>query len=1204
MLFGNQKKKLRLPQGPRPLPIIGNMHQLGDDSHTFLWDQAKKYGPIMYLRLGSQGLVVASSADAAREFFTVQDKVWAGREHITGQALLTYNHLNIGGAPFGPYWRHLRKICTMELFTSKRLESFRPPRTDEFNQMIKSIMDDVEQGKTVDLAMKLSHAAMNNMTRMLLNKRFYGVDASAQQEAYKFKELTYNLFKLAATRSIGDFVPWLKWVIVVSGLKSRMMKVKAKADVVLQEFLEVKKNGRSIDVKNDDVHCEDFIDVLMAQPAVDGTGNLSENSIKAVIHDMLVGGTDTSSNTLEWAIAELVRHPHCAKKLQAELDEVVGRERIVTESDIPNLPYLNAVVKEALRLYPPAPLSITHVALEDTTVGGFDFVAGTRLSVNIYAIQRDPKWWERPLEFDPERFMKNPEINPLGSHFQFIPFGTGRRQCPGLILGLLFVQIGLARLMQSFDFALPNGQDPATLDMTEKFGGMDMLTYNHLDIVAAPYGPYWLHLRKICTMELFSTKRLESFRPPRTDEFNQMITSIMDDVEQGKIVDLAVKLGHVAMNNITRMLLNKRFYGLDPSAQHQAYKFKELNFDLANLASTRSIGDFVPWLKWVIIVSGLKSRMMKVKARADVLLQEFLEVKKSRKIINVKNDDVHCEDFVDVLMAQPAQDGTGHLSDNSIKAVILDMLVAGTDTSANTVEWAIAELLRHPHCAKKLQAELDEVVGKDRIVTESDIPDLPYLNAVLKEVLRLHPPVPLSITHVALEDTTVGGFDFVAGTRLSVNIYAIQRDPKWWERPLEFDPERFMKNPEINPLGSHFQFIPFGTGRRQCPGLMLGLLFKLRLPQGPRSLPIIGNIHQLGNNAHTFLWKEAKKYGPIMYLRLGSEGLVVASSAEVALEFLKVQDKVWAGRESSTGMDMFTYNHLDIVGAPYGPYWLHLRKICTMELFTTKRLESFRPPRTDEFNQMIKSIMDDVEQGKIVDLAVKLGHVAMNNITRMLLNKRFYGLDASAQHQAYKFQELTSDLPNLATTRSMGDFVPWLKWVIIVSGLKSRMMKVKARADVLLQEFLEVKKNRKIINVKNDDVHYEDFVDVLMAQPAQDGTGHLSDNSIKAVILDMLVAGTDTVSITLEWAIAELLCHPHCAKELQAELDEVVGKDRIVTESDIPNLPYLNAVLKEVLRLYPPLPLNVTHVALEDTTVGGFDFVAGCLQVSVAQIFV
>jgi cytochrome P450 len=268
--------------------------------------------------------------------------------------------------------------------------------------------------------------------------------------------------------------------------------VKARADVVLQEFLEVKKNGKIINMKTDDVHCEDFVDVLLAQPVEDGTGHLSDNSIKAVIQDMLLAGTDTSANTVEWAIAELLRHPHCAKKLQAELDEVVGKDRIVTESDIPNLPYLNALLKEVLRLYPPFPLCVTHVALEDTTVGGFDFVAGTRLCVNIYAIQRDPKWWERPLEFDPERFMKNPEINPLGGHFQFIPFGTGRRQCPGLILGLLFVQIGLARLMQSFDFSLPNGQDPATLDMTEKFGGT-MPRQNPLQVVCKPRLPKSLY---------------------------------------------------------------------------------------------------------------------------------------------------------------------------------------------------------------------------------------------------------------------------------------------------------------------------------------------------------------------------------------------------------------------------------------------------------------------------------------------------------------------------------------------------------------------------------------------------------------------------------------------------------------------------------------------------------------------------------------
>jgi cytochrome P450 family 1 subfamily A polypeptide 1 len=203
---------------------------------------------------------------------------------------------------------------------------------------------------------------------------------------------------------------------------------------------------------------------------------------------MLVAGTETSSNTVEWAIAELIHHPEYAKKLYAELDEVVGRERVVNETDIPNLPYLNAVVKETFRMHPPAPLNLPHKSLEDTTVAGFDLPANTQLFINIYAIQRDPNWWEKPLEFDPERFIKNPEINVNGNHFQLIPFGAGRRQCPGMPLGVLFVQVGLARLMQSFEFALPPGQDPATLDMSETFG-ITLPRTNSLQVVCKPRLP-------------------------------------------------------------------------------------------------------------------------------------------------------------------------------------------------------------------------------------------------------------------------------------------------------------------------------------------------------------------------------------------------------------------------------------------------------------------------------------------------------------------------------------------------------------------------------------------------------------------------------------------------------------------------------------------------------------------------------------------
>ena len=203
------------------------------------------------------------------------------------------------------------------------------------------------------------------------------------------------------------------------------------------------------------------------------------------MQDMLTAGTDTTSNTVEWAMAELIRHPHCMKKLQEELDAKVGKERIVTEADIAKLSYLQAIVKEVARLYPPAPLFVPHESVEPTTVLGYKFPAGTRLFVNCYAIHRDPKYWENPLQFDPERFIRNPEIDMKGNHLQLIPFGAGRRQCPGMSLGILFVSFGIARLVQAFNFALPDGQDPSSLDMTENFGITNPMA-NPLVLIASP----------------------------------------------------------------------------------------------------------------------------------------------------------------------------------------------------------------------------------------------------------------------------------------------------------------------------------------------------------------------------------------------------------------------------------------------------------------------------------------------------------------------------------------------------------------------------------------------------------------------------------------------------------------------------------------------------------------------------------------------
>lgn len=456
-------RSAKLPPGPKALPLIGNLHQVSELSHQTLWDMAKKFGPIMYLQMGAHPLVVVSSADAAQEFVKVQDKAWSGRPTTISGKIFSNNYRNIVHAPNGPHWRHMRKICTTELFTPKRLESFRTPRTEEFSQMVRSVYEDSVEGKPVKLTVKLGHLATNNITRMLLGKRFFGTDVAGQMEAHRFKELIFKLFHVSTTVMVGDFLPWLKWTTDASGYPRLMRKVKSDMDAFLQEFLDVKKSGSA-------TVGEDFVDLLLAQPNERGDGRLDDDAINGVIQDMLLAGTDTSSNTVEWAVAELVRHPDCMRKLQAELDAVVGTARILSETDIPNLPYLQAVTKEILRLYPPAPLDLPHESTEATTVWGYEFPAHTQLFVNLYAIQRDPAIWDHPDEFDPDRFTARPEVDMKGNHFGIIPFGAGRRQCPGMPLGILFVQLGIARLAQSFDFALPEGRDPASLDMTEKFG--------------------------------------------------------------------------------------------------------------------------------------------------------------------------------------------------------------------------------------------------------------------------------------------------------------------------------------------------------------------------------------------------------------------------------------------------------------------------------------------------------------------------------------------------------------------------------------------------------------------------------------------------------------------------------------------------------------------------------------------------------------
>jgi cytochrome P450 len=189
----------------------------------------------------------------------------------------------------------------------------------------------------------------------------------------------------------------------------------------------------------------------------------------ACVQEVICAGTDTSAVTMEWGLVQLLKNPSAMKKAQDELDNVIGKDRVVTEDDLQSLPYLQAIVKETFRLHPPAPLLVPHFSNEDTEIGGYKIAANTRVFINAWAVQRHPSAYEDPLEFKPERFVGS-GVDVRGTDYQLVPFGTGRRSCPAMPLGTIMVQLGLSRLLQAFDWSLPDGEDPKDIDMDEIFG--------------------------------------------------------------------------------------------------------------------------------------------------------------------------------------------------------------------------------------------------------------------------------------------------------------------------------------------------------------------------------------------------------------------------------------------------------------------------------------------------------------------------------------------------------------------------------------------------------------------------------------------------------------------------------------------------------------------------------------------------------------
>uniref|UniRef100_M1ACK5 Cytochrome P450 monooxygenase CYP736B n=3 Tax=Solanum tuberosum TaxID=4113 RepID=M1ACK5_SOLTU len=465
-------KRKELPPGPIGLPLLGNLHMFGENLHQDLYKIAKKYGPIMTIYFGLVPTIIASSPHAAQQFLKNHDQIFASRPYHAACYYIFYKQRNLIMGKYGPYWRHMRKLCTQQLLSNVKINSFQSMRKQELQILVNFLEKAASNRDVVDLSAKLASLSANMACLMVIGKKYNNVDGD-------FKDMVKETSRMAATPNLAELFPFLRF-IDFQGSIHRMKQIAKSCDEFLENVIDEHARQYSSDQSKTST---DMVDTLMEiMQSGEAEFEFDRRHVKAILLDLLVASMDTSSTSIEWILSELFRHPNVMKKLQSELDYVVGQKGIVEEKDLENLDYLNMVIKEGFRLHPVAPLLLPHESIEDCTLDGFHIPKGSRVLVNVWAIGRDPDVWHEPEKFIPERFVES-TIDVRGQNFQLLPFGSGRRSCPGLQLGLTIVRLVVAQLVHSFDWEFPNGMMSCDINMTEKFG---LVTARALSLMAIP----------------------------------------------------------------------------------------------------------------------------------------------------------------------------------------------------------------------------------------------------------------------------------------------------------------------------------------------------------------------------------------------------------------------------------------------------------------------------------------------------------------------------------------------------------------------------------------------------------------------------------------------------------------------------------------------------------------------------------------------
>ncbi|KAH7652462.1 Isoflavone 2'-hydroxylase protein [Dioscorea alata] len=488
--YSNKRPSKNLPPSPPSLPIIGHIHLLRPLRHLSIHSLSKLYGPVVSLGLGPRNTIILSSPEAVEEALIKKDTIFSNHPVVKVGQILGYNNSTIFFSPYGPHFRNLRRLTSLQLLSTHQLNLLGRIRAEEFLSLIHRMVKTSSSGE-VELNERLFEMIYNSISKMVVGKRYHGDNVDVDVEvANQFKDIIQEVIQLVFSFNPRDFFPAFGWLDLL-GVERRMQRVLPRLDGFITEIIEEHRSKRRVNDaangggeagKETEEEERSLVDVMLSLQETDPE-TFTVEVIKGHILTMLAAGSDSIAKTIEITMLFLLSHPDILRKTKAEIDTNVGHDRIINESDLPNLPYLKNILKESLRLGMPMQGMPPRESSNDCTIQGYHVPKGTMLLVNLWGIQRDPELWDDAMSFKPERFAG--EIEEKG--LKYLPFGAGRRKCPGEHLAVRMVTGAVGALVQCFEWETMSKEEVdinALLGLTVSNGKPVVAKYKVRDCMA------------------------------------------------------------------------------------------------------------------------------------------------------------------------------------------------------------------------------------------------------------------------------------------------------------------------------------------------------------------------------------------------------------------------------------------------------------------------------------------------------------------------------------------------------------------------------------------------------------------------------------------------------------------------------------------------------------------------------------------------